>query len=191
MQNRSVNHPVSSLLIQLPIHPLPPPGPEPPHRPNDNAAPHGNDARAGEQPAVPDDIDKRLRDDGADAGKDVAHKVVDRDAVGRLLGHKLRQHRRGHGEDEHGADAEEEVCDERHEPEDAPLRRPAVPDQRGGVQEGGDPGVLPHPVFGDVHEFAAGVAAVGALGFAGHDDVGPFAADEGGGDVADRVGDVG
>ena len=181
----------SSLLVELPIHLLPPAGPEPPHRPHDGAAPHRDDARPGEEPAVADGVDERLRDDGAHAGEDVAHKIVDRDAVGRLFGHELGQHRRRHGEDEHGPDAEEEVGHERHGPDDALFRRPPVPDQRGRVQEGGHPGVFPHPVFGDVHQFAALVAAVGALGFAGHDGVGPLAADEGGGDVADRVGDVG
>ena len=143
-------HP-SPFLVQLPIHLLPPPRPKPLHRPNDDAAPHRNHPHAGEQPAVSDGVDERLRDDGAHAREDVAHEVVDRDAVGRLFGHEFRQHRRRHGEDEHGADAEEEVCDQGHEPEDAPLRRPAVPDQRGWVQEGGDPGVFPHPVLGDVH----------------------------------------
>ena len=149
MHNRSVIIP-SSLLVQLPIHLLPPPGPEPPHRPDDNAAPHRNDAHPAKQPAIPNGVDERLRDDGPHAGKDVADKVVHRDATRRLFGHKLRQHRRRRGEDEHGADAEEEVCDERHDAEDAPFRRPAVRDQRGGVEEGGDPGVFPHPVFGDV-----------------------------------------
>lgn len=177
--------------VQLPIHHLPPPRSEPPHRPHDDAARRGDEAHPREQPPVADGADQRLRHDGARAGEDVAHEVVDRDAVGGAAGHELGEHGGRHGEDEHGADAEEEVGDERDGPGDALVGRPAVPHERGRVEEGGDPGVLAHAVFGPVHQFALVVVAAGALGFAGHDPVGPFAAEEGGGDVADGVGDVG
>lgn len=79
----------------------------------------------------------------------------------------------------------------RHGPYDALVCGPAVPDQSGGIEEGGDPGVFAHAVFGAVDELAGVVVAVGAPGFAGHDGVGPSAAEEGGEDVADGAGDVG
>ena len=185
VKNQGTDPSHSPLLIQRLIHRLPPLGPEPPHRPDNNAARHGDDAHARKQPPITNSVDQRLRDDGPDAGKDVADEVVDGDAVGGALGHEFRQHGRGHGEDEHGADAEEEVGDQGHEPEDAPLRRPAVPDQRGRVQECRDPGVFAHPVFGSVEQLALVVVAARALGFARHDVVGPFAAEEGGEEVAD------
>ena len=82
------------------------------HRPHDDAARHRKDPQAGEEPAIPDGVEQRLGDDPADAGEDVAHEVVDRHAGGGFLGHELRQHGRRHAEDEHAADAEEEVGDE-------------------------------------------------------------------------------
>ena len=163
---------------------------ESPHRPNDNTARRGDDTDPCEQPAVANGVEQRLRDDGAHAGEDVPDEVVHRDAVGCLLGHELRQHGRRHAEDEHRADAEEEVRNQRHEPEDALFGRPPVPDERGRVQEGGDPGVLAHPVFGYVHQVALFVLPVCTLGFSGHDPVRPLAAEEGSEDVADGVGDV-
>lgn len=105
--------------------------------------------------------------------------------MGGPFGHELGEHGGRHGEEEHGADAEEEVCNQGHHPEHSPLGRPAVPDQRGGVEEGGDPGVLAHAVFGPIHQLALFVVAAGTSGFSRHDLVGPFAADEGCGDVAD------
>ena len=95
-----------------PIHPLPPPRSKPPHRPNHHTAPRTNNPQPGKQPAVTDAGDEGLGDDSADAGKDVADEIVDGDARGGLFGHEFREHGCGHGEDEHAADAEEEVGDE-------------------------------------------------------------------------------
>ena len=82
------------------------------HRPHNHTARHCDEAQCGEKPAVPDRVEERLGDDAADAGEDVAHEVVDRHAGRGSLGHELRQHGSGHGEDKHAADAEEEVGDE-------------------------------------------------------------------------------
>ena len=180
----------SPSLTKLPIHRLPPPRSEPPHRPNDHATRHRNNTHPREQPAVPNRTDQRLRNDGSHTGEDVPHEIIHRDAVGCLFGHELRQHSRRHGEDEHGADAEEEVCDQGHEPENSLFGRPAVPDEGSGVEEGGDPGVLPHSVLGSVHQFALFVVAACTLGFSGHDLIRPSATEEGSEDVADGVGDV-
>lgn len=162
-----------------------------PHGPNNSTTAHSNDPNPREQPAIPNGADKRLRDHRTNAREDVPYEIIDRDAAGRFLGHELRQHGRRHREDKHGADAEEEVGDEGHEPEDALFGRPAVPDQCGGVEEGGNPGVLAHAVFGSVHQLSFFVVAARSLCFARHDGVGPSAAEEGGEDVADAVGDVG
>ena len=141
----------SPRLLQLLHHHPSPLRSEPPHSPNDNTAHRSNDPQPRKQPPVADGADQRLRHDGPDAREDVAHEVVDGDAVGGLFGHEFREHGRGHGEDEHGADAEEEVGDEGDDPEGSLFGRPAVPDERGGVEVGGDPGVLTHAVFGYVH----------------------------------------
>ena len=180
----------SPSLTKLPIHRLPPPRSEPPHRPNDHATRHRNDSHPREQPAVANGTDERLRNDGSHTGEDVPHEIIHRDAVGRLFGHKLRQHGRRHGEDEHGADAEEEVCDQGHEPENSLFGRPAVPDEGGGVEERGDPGVLPHSVLGSVHQFALFVVTACTLGLSGHDPIRPSATEEGSEDIADGVGNV-
>lgn len=180
-----------SSLAQLPIHLLPPRRRISPHRPHHDAARRGDDAHASEKPSVPNGLDQRLRDNRPHAREDVADEVVERDAHARFPRHKFRQHGRCHAEDKHAADAEEEIRDQGHEPEDSLLRRPAVPDERARVQERGDPGVLPHAVLGAVGELAVLVAAVGAFRFAGHDEVGPAAAEDGGDDVADAVGYVG
>ena len=165
--------------------------PEPPHGPHDNATRRSNDTYPREQPPVANRIYQRLRNDGSHAREDVPHKVVHRDAVGGLFGHELGQHGRGHGEDKHGADAEEEVRNQGDEPEHSLLGGPAVPDECGRIEEGGDPGVLAHPVFGPVHQLAVLIIAASALGFSCHDLVSPFAAKEGSGNVADGVGYVG
>lgn len=73
---------------------------------------------------------------------------------------------------------------------DVILRRPAVEDQRGWVEDGGEPGVFAHAVFRAEDEFAVGVIAAGFAGFAVHDGVDPAAAEERGEQVASGVGDV-
>ncbi len=132
-----------------------------------------------------------MRNHNTNTRKDVPDEVADGDSTRCLFRHELRQHGRCHCEDEHGADAEEEIGDEGHEPEDATLGGPAVPDQRCRVEESGDPGVFSHAVFGSVHQFALFIVSSCFLRFALHDRVGPFAAEEGGEHVADAVGDVG
>lgn len=181
----------SARLIQLPIHHLPPSRPESPHSPNDDTTRRGNHTNSRKQPPVTNRTDQRLGNDSSHAREDVPHKVVHGDAVGCLFGHELREHGRRHGEDEHRADAEEEIRDQGHEPEDALFDGPAVPDQGGGIEEGGDPGVLAHAVFGSVHQLALFVVAAGTLGFPRHDGIRPSAAEEGSEDVADGVGNVG
>ena len=181
----------SPFLVQLPIHHLPPSRPESPHGPNHNATRRRNDTHPGKQPPVANRVDQRLRNDSAHASEHVPYKIVHRNAVGGLLGHELGEHGQGHGEDEHGADAVEEVGNHGDQPEDALLGRPAVPDECARIQEGADPGVLAHAVFGPVHQFSVFVVAAGTLGFSRHDLVRPFAAEDGSEDVADGVGDVG
>ncbi len=179
-KRRSSENPKPS--AQLPIHIDPPPRPEPPHRPYHNAARHRDDTNAGEKPAVADDANKRLRNHGAHKGENVADEIADGDSTRCLLWHEFRQH---------GTDAEEEIGDERYEPEDATVGRPTVPDQSCRVEKGGYPGVFAHAVFRSVHQFPLVVVASRLLGFARHDGVGPLPAEEGGEDVADAVGDVG
>ncbi len=175
-KRRSSENPKPS--AQLPIHIDPPPRPEPPHRPYNNTARHRDDTNAGEKPAVADDANKRLRNHGAHKRKDVADEIADGDSTRCFFRHEFRQHRRRHGEDEHGTDAEEEIGDERYKPEDATVGRPTVPDQSCRVEEGGDPGVFAHAVFGSVHQFPLVVVASRLLGFARHDGVGPLPAEE-------------
>lgn len=183
--------PPSPFLIQLPIHRLSPSWPEPPHSPDDNAARHRDTAYAGKQPPVANRIDQRLRNDSSHTGEDIPHKVIHRDAVGCLFGHELREHGRSHGKYEHGADAEEEVCNQRDQPENPLFGGPAVPNECGRVEEGGDPGVLAHAVFRYIHQFSLFIIAASTLCFSRHDLVGPFATKEGREHVADGVGDVG
>lgn len=115
---RTVYHTLTSLRTphptspQLRIHTRPPPRPKPSHGPHDRTARGRNDPQSRKQPAVPNGIQQRLRNHPAHAGEDISHKVIHRHAGGCLLGHELRQHGRHHGEDEHAADAEEEVGDE-------------------------------------------------------------------------------
>ena len=103
-------------LPHLPIHALPPRRPEPSHRPNNRTARCRQHPNARKQPSVPNRGDERLGNDRPDAGADVADEIVGGDARGGALGHEFREHGGGHGEDEHAADAEEEVGDELQEP---------------------------------------------------------------------------
>lgn len=52
------------------------------------------------------------------------------------------------------------------------------PYQRYGKEEGAQPGVLAHAVFGEIDWLARGSVAVGLAGFTGHDAVNPGAAEE-------------
>ena len=178
-------------LPQLPTHPLPPPGPIMSHRPDNNTTPRRHEPHKSEQPAIANNLDERLRDNGPNGTERVPDEIVGRHARGRLAGHEFREHGRHRGENDHGSDAEEEIRDQGCEPEGAALSRPAVPDQRAGVQDRCYPGVFAHAVFGPVDQLAGlRVEAACAASFAGHDVVGPAAAEEGGEDVAEGVGDV-
>lgn len=66
-------------------------------------------AHAREQPAVANSTDKWVRCDGTDAREDVTDKIIDCDAGRGLARHKFCEHGGRHGEDEHGANAKEEV----------------------------------------------------------------------------------
>lgn len=80
-------------------------------RSNDNdTADESPNGKNGEEPAVANGVDDWRCNDTADAGKDVADKVVDCNSMGCLLRHKLRQHCRYRGKQQHGANAEEKVC---------------------------------------------------------------------------------
>lgn len=141
----------SFLSPQFSIHSLPPLWPKPPHSPDNHTAARCDNPNTREKPAVPDRTYERLRDHCSPAREDIPHEIVERDAVRRFPWHELGQHGRRHGENEHGTDAKEEIGHQGDEPEDALLRRPAVPDQRGRVEEGCDPGVFAHAIFGPVH----------------------------------------
>lgn len=99
-------HPFSP---QLPNHPLTPPGPEAGHSPNNNAASTSPNTNNGEEPAIPDSVDERLRDDGAGKAEDVAYEVVGGDTGAGAAGHELGEHGGGDAEDDHATEAEEEV----------------------------------------------------------------------------------
>ena len=83
-----------------------------PHSPHYKTTRRRNNPQPREQPAIPYSIQKRLRDDAPNTGEDIPHKVVQRDAGRRFLGHEFREHGRDHGEDEHTTDAEKEVGDQ-------------------------------------------------------------------------------
>jgi len=85
---------------------------KPPHRPDHTPTAERNNTHPREQPAIANRGDKRLRRHRAHSGEDIADEVIGRDAGGGAAGHELCEHCGGHGEDEHGADAEEEVGDQ-------------------------------------------------------------------------------
>lgn len=80
------------------------------HQENDRAACEADQSKNGEKPPIADAIDNGRCDERANAGEDVSHEIVEGHAFGRFLGHELCQHGGHHTEDEHRADAEEEVC---------------------------------------------------------------------------------
>ena len=186
-QPSSSSSPTSS---QLPNHPLPPPRSKSPHGPNDNQTSSSEESDDSEEPAITDGLDERLRQDGAAGGENVAEEVVDGDAGAGATGHEFGEHGGGHGEDEHGADAEEEVADQGDEPERVAVRRPAVPQQGPRVHDCGDPCVLPHPVLRLVGQLAVGEVPARAAGLARHDPVRPAAAEHRCQQVPDAGGDV-
>lgn len=91
-------------------HLHPPRWPKPSHSPHNDRAARRNYTDPSEQPSIPNHFEKRLGDDSADAGENVADEVVDGDAGGGFAGHEFREHGGGHAKDEHGADAENEIC---------------------------------------------------------------------------------
>ena len=132
-----------------------------------------------------------MRNKSPHTRKDIPNKVIGSYSTRCLFWHEFCEHRSSHREDQHGADAEEEISNQRHEPEDAFLGCPAIPYQRGWVQKGGNPCIFSHPVFGSVHQFPVFVVATRSFRFPGHDGISPPSSEERGEDVADAVGDVG
>ena len=195
MRNPGINpkttHDTIPNSAQLPLHLLPPPWSKSPRGPHRPAARQRNNAHPREQPSIPDSIKKRLRHHNGRGGKDIPHEIIDRDAIRRLFRHEFRQHGRYHTEDQHRTEAEEEIRDERDRPGYAALGCPAVPDESAGVEESCYPGVFAHAVFRSVHQFPLFIIASCSSRFARHDFVGPFPAEDGGGDVTDGVGNVG
>lgn len=170
--------------IHLPLHLLPPALPIPPNKHNNNRTRKRDARQYREKPPIPNRPNQRLRKQRPREREDVAHKVIQRDARARLARDQLCEHRRHGPEKEHAADPEEEVRNHGRQPEDPVLRRPAVPEQRGGHEERGGPDVLAQAVFGVEDELAGGGDAAGAAGAASHYVVDPFAAEEGGEQVA-------
>lgn len=184
---------------------------KPPHRPDHAPTAQRNSTHPREQPPIADRGDKRLGRHSTHSRENIAHKVVGRDAGGGAAGHELCEHGGGHGENEHGPDAEEEVGDQlgkglsvtfmfilisiggtyRYWPYYALFRSPAIPDQSCWVEEGGDPGVFAHAVFGAVDELALVVVALCSLGFPSHDYIRPPTPEKTRKDVTDGVGYVG
>jgi hypothetical protein len=179
------------LLPQLLHHPGPPPPAPDPHRPQRSTpGEQAPEPQNRHQPAIPEFRDRGIRHDRAREAEYVSHKVVQRDAAGGSLGHELGQHGIDEGEDEHAADAEEEVRDHGERNGGVEVRGPAVSDEADGIQDGGEPCVFAHAVFGAEHEFAAVVVAAGFARLAVHDAVDPAAAEQRGEQVAGGVGDV-
>jgi len=163
----------------------------PPHRP-DNRTPTGQTPQPENRhnPPIANRPNDRLRDHGTRKRKDVPHEVVDGDARRCALRHELGKHGGHQGEDEHGADAEEEVGDHGDGPDNAFLYRPTVTYQRAGPEKGSNPCVFLHAVFRSEHEFAMVVVAPLLARLAMHNLVYPSPPKDGSEEVADGAGDV-
>lgn len=81
---------------------LPPPIPKLFNRPdNHGSTDKSPDTQNREQPPISNRVDDGFGDQTAHAGENVAHEIVERDAVGGVLGHEFREHGCYDAEDEH------------------------------------------------------------------------------------------
>ena len=89
-----------------PIHIRSPPIAVSPHQNHNETAREDNASQYTEQGAVADCIDDRLGQERSSECENISHKVIERNAVGRLLRHELGEHRRYRSKHEHATDAE-------------------------------------------------------------------------------------
>lgn len=107
-------NPLANPSRHLPIHLDPPHRTKAFHGPNGRATSHREQGRARKKPTVADGREERFGHHDPDASDDVADAVVERDPGRGVAGHELGEHGDDGAEDEHVADAEEEVGCELH-----------------------------------------------------------------------------
>ena len=94
-------------------------------------------------------------------------------------------------EDDHGPKAEEEVCYQRDNPDNALLRGPPKPYQSAREDRSSQHSILPHPIFGLEDELPRFVVSACSSCLPVHDGVRPSAANDRGSDIAKRAWDIG
>lgn len=104
-------------------------------------------AQSGEQPADPNCGNKGLSDNPSHTAEYIPYEIVHSYSAAAAFGHELCEHGRSHPKDDHASQAKEKVRDDGHNPDDAFLRSPPIPDQSPGEDRSRYPSIFSHSIL--------------------------------------------